>query len=380
MANPDLQNTSEIITAIASCLTEEPATNKAPARLDKTFEDFSKLDHISHAFLNGGFLAWYAYYVATQRSEVIKDSASRLSPSLLQHVVTEVSKITPNNSVRKRVDCILYNSHRGSKRSELLASNGIGMPSPLSPSSEPNSRPPKRTHHDYAQHDSTSPVLDAHDMAQVDDPSNTIPYGGAGQQNTVAARIADSVCWDEALELTTFEHDPRYEYVWPNAANLPFVFPHYMCTAIVKRAGKASIMASFPSDPASCRLVFDISATEVQHVAKELFGIHIQVVNGRRRLLYENGPTVKINRSVTLAGTAGASIDNLYGQMVGDAFRHSPRRMEEISMGELLSKCLEMVVWGTSDRPSRLYFMVEAERLAPIFTQLWQHPLTVMPS
>lgn len=216
-------------------------------------------------------------------------------------------------------------------------------------------------------------------MTQEKDFSDALPLGGAGQQNAAAARVAESASCNEALGLATFEIDPRYEYAWPKARYLPFVFPHYMCATIVKNAELAAIMLSYPTDPALCRLVFDISAGGVQHIAKELFGIHLQVIRGRRCIVFEYGATVEINSSVTLVGATVTSMDKLFGEMVGNAFRLSPGRMEELSTGEMLSKSLSMEVWSTSDRPSRLSLMLEAQQLASIYAKLWP-PTAVMPS
>lgn len=190
-------------------------------------------------------------------------------------------------------------------------------------------------------------------------------------QQDDATGFTHSASYDEVSELTTFEIDPRYQRAWPKAKNLPFVFPHYMCTAIVKRADTASIMLSFATDPALCSLVFDVSAAEVQHVVKELFNVHIRLADGRQCVISEHGPTMEIEGSVTLKGGDSVAVDRIFGQMVGTAFRYSPQRMNELSMGEMLSKSVSMKVSAMADRPGRLNFMVDAEQLGLIYERLW---------
>lgn len=118
---PHLQNSADhasvIIEALKSCLMEESATNKAPRGLDRALEALPQSDGVSRAFLDAGFLAWYAYFITTERNQSIKDLASGLSSPSLRYIVNEVSKIRPSDSLRKRIDHILSISNRGVKRS-----------------------------------------------------------------------------------------------------------------------------------------------------------------------------------------------------------------------------------------------------------------------
>jgi hypothetical protein len=107
-------DTSHLTATLTSCLTEERAITieKSPVGLDRALDTLHESDDVSRAFLKAGFVTWYAYFVATDET---KQAASRLSPAALQHVVNEVSKITPHDSVGERINHILF-CHRGNKR------------------------------------------------------------------------------------------------------------------------------------------------------------------------------------------------------------------------------------------------------------------------
>ncbi|KID96858.1 hypothetical protein MAJ_07244, partial [Metarhizium majus ARSEF 297] len=364
-----VDNPEKVKRALWRCLTEEQNTVKAPPGLDTALETLSSSDQISRAFLDAGFQAWYAYFLATDRDRGLQESIAQLSPSALHHIASDVSKIDAHDSVTRRIQHVLFGSD------QLLRLNNIELPvAPELPFSEPKPHPPKRPRLECVDQspcqprNSTGPLnlqfMNTDAITQREGVFDAVPQSGAGQQEIATSHT-------EAYELLNFDINSQYQYAWPKAKNLPFVFPYYMCTAIVKRADEAAVILSFPSDPSVCRLVFDISPTEVQHVAKELFGIRIRDENNRRCVVFEHGATMDIHGRTILRGAAVEALDRIFGHMVGAAFRQNPRRMEEISMGAMLSKCLSMEIWASVDRPSRLDFMVDAENLALIYQQLW---------
>ncbi|KEY75300.1 hypothetical protein S7711_08636 [Stachybotrys chartarum IBT 7711] len=334
---------SAIIQALRNCLIEIQSSDKAPSGFDRALESLSTPDPISRAFLDAGVQVWYAYFVASDHID-----AANLSPLDLQRVIAEVSKIEAHESVTRRIQCIFFRSDRAPKRRRILASNHVELPAPpTSPSPEPSpaKRPRVECEQHSPRHSTTGPDLHFAntDTMTLEDISDT-PHGR--QVSQLAAHPVDS-------KLPIFKINPDFEFAWPKAKNLPFVFPHYMCTTIDKRGDEASIMLSFPSHPALCRLVLDISATEVQHIAKELFGVHIREESGRRCAVFENGATMDINNSGTLKEGTAMPLDRLFGEMVGTA-------------------CLSMEIWAATDLPARLTFMVDAEKLFLVHSQLWQ--------
>lgn len=177
---------------------------------------------------------------------------------------------------------------------------------------------------------------------------------------------------DETRELPTFKPILRYECAYPKAKNLPFIFPHDLCITIVKRDDQASLMLSLPPDPGDCRLVLDIRAAEVQYFALQLFGVRIRVQDQQRVVVFQNGATMGILGSAKLEDTNAETWDTTLGQVVTEAVRHSPMRLDEASKGAILSKCLSMEIPGAAECPARLCLMVQADRLSFVYQQLWQ--------
>ncbi|KAI0163856.1 hypothetical protein GGR57DRAFT_489632 [Xylariaceae sp. FL1272] len=342
MENPD-DSASMIVEALRQCLTEETPSGKTPRGLDKALDAFSQSfphDRVLCAFLKQGFTAWYAYFLASGH---IKEITTLLSTPTLEQVAADVSQIGSSESVNQRIQHVLYYSDRGTKRCRILKSINVELPPRLLSSPDPDPDP-------------SSP-----------DASWTSSQGDEGPN--AGTELASP---NPALEWQTFEVDWRHQYAWPKARNLPFVFPHYLCTAIVKIRDTAAVLLSFPANPVQCRLVFDISAKEVQHIAKELFGVHIQTAHTRRFLVLESGVTVDINESIKLRGASNIAIDKLFGQMVGTAFRHGSQRLDELANGEMLSNSLTMKIWEAERSPGRLNFTVDAENLSTIWRGLWQ--------
>lgn len=184
-------------------------------------------------------------------------------------------------------------------------------------------------------------------------------------------RIVPSTSHMETSATIDFDINPQYHYARPKAKNLPFVFPPYACSAIVKDSGEAAILLSFPADPAGCCMTVDLMPAEVQHIARELFGIHVRESSEGKCIIFEHGATVVIKGSAVFKGADAAALERLFGQMVGTAFRLNPQRLEELAMGALKSNCLSMEVWEKPDHPGRLTFIMDAENMSLVYQQLW---------
>lgn len=174
--------------------------------------------------------------------------------------------------------------------------------------------------------------------------------------------------------------EPHGDFAWPKAKHLPLVFPHYLCTAILKRDDQASVSVSFPSDTAQCCLFFLIQPAEVQHMARELFGVFIRVMSKRRYVYLDHGANIEIEGCIKLRGTTGASVGKLLGDTVSLAFKHGPKRSQELSMGEMSSQALTMTIWDGEDSPGQFAILMERECLSQIYHQLWQEDTTSLTS
>lgn len=159
---------------------------------------------------------------------------------------------------------------------------------------------------------------------------------------------------------------------WPKARNLPGVFPTYLCRIIIKENGNAAITESFPKDPAECCLDLKIAANQVPHVAKELYGVHIDIVQGERSIILDNGVEVEINGTISLRRASNVAASKLFGPQVGMAYRSSSRFLSEQYLGEDLTRCVSMTVARDAHLPGSLSLNLDAENLTTIGYSLWQ--------
>lgn len=158
-------------------------------------------------------------------------------------------------------------------------------------------------------------------------------------------------------------------FAWPRALNLPIVFPHDMCTSIVKSDGLASVVLSM-KDPTNCYMTLEILPTSVQLVATDLFGVRIRFLSGQRHVYFENGATIHSAGVLELRGADATKIDNILGLLVAKAFRDSPRRVEESFSGELLSSAVRFEVADKAESSGRLSIILDVEQSITICRRL----------
>lgn len=169
-----------------------------------------------------------------------------------------------------------------------------------------------------------------------------------------------------------FDVDVHSQLAWPAASNLGFVFPTYLTSTVVKVNGDAWLRVSFVKDLAKCELEFFIFASEVQHVAKQLFDQHIATKGQRRGILLDNDVLVEFNGKLTLSGSPLEKVDKMLGIQAVEAYQLSPSRAEELNNGQTtITRCLSMEVWPEVDCPSRLRLRVEVGKLSSIASRLW---------
>ncbi|KAF4467288.1 hypothetical protein FALBO_5852 [Fusarium albosuccineum] len=380
-----------LVRALSSCLTEPQALNqlrRAPDGFDKAVETLHSSNGTSRAFQARGFWTWLAYFLATSRDNSIEQDLSQLPSPTLQYVITEVSKVGADSSLVTRIQHTFHTSRRAARRRKLFQDNNIKLPdlpsspaceppfsspephSPPSPresslqSSSPEPNPPKRLRLDPLQQNQDRQIGRSRDIPPNSTGTDVLQQGGVS-----GIRLARH---NDVRELPIFEPIPRYERAYPKAMNLPFVFPHDLCTTIVKKDGRASLMISIPPDPRDCRLVLDISAEEVQYFASGLFGVRIRIRNQQRVAVFENGTTMVILCSMKLEDAHALPWNKTFGDLVAEGVRQSPMRLDEASDGAILSKCLSLEIPGTADCPARLCLMVQPDRLSLIYHQLWQ--------
>lgn len=194
------------------------------------------------------------------------------------------------------------------------------------------------------------------------DPPEALARGGTSQPETDLAHEGP----------TWFEINQPSERRSPKSKHLPRVFPFYMCTAIAKGPDKAIVAAFFKPHRDLYQLVLDINGTEVQHVAQELFGVHVRGIHGGRYITLDHGPSMDINVTTTLKGSPDVAWEKLFGETVTTAIRQSQQRKNELSAGVVLSQCVSMEIWRDIDYPCQVTLTVDEECLVSVVRQLWE--------
>ncbi|KAL3952703.1 hypothetical protein ACCO45_012646 [Purpureocillium lilacinum] len=341
---------AEVVEILRQYLTEVQDTSKAPSGFDTALENLSG-DGITRSFLEAGFQTWFAFFLAADRDPKLQHSVEQLPLSTIRRIAKEASNIKAHPSMTARIQHILFGSNRGPKRCKLLTLNKTTLPEVLeAPRSEPRllKRPRiegVQQRHVPSSSSSAGPqdmcINDAAEIVQVEEHPGFVSGDDL---------IVPSTSHMETSATIDFDINPQYHYARPKAKNLPFVFP---------------------PDPAGCCMTVDLMPAEVQHIARELFGIHVRESSEGKCIIFEHGATVVIKGSAVFKGADEAALERLFGQMVGTAFRLNPQRLEELAMGALKSNCLSMEVWEKPDHPGRLTFIMDAENMSLVYQQLW---------
>ncbi|KDN60025.1 hypothetical protein CSUB01_10715 [Colletotrichum sublineola] len=359
------EHLSQYITQLTSSLTTPCSPTKAPDFFDRNLEaainesgsNFQKI------LLRAKFQVWFAYFLASQRGTV--SGLDCLQPTELEFVTAQIANISPHHTVQQLFSHLLDgDDQRKKKRRSLL--NSINVNIAEKPSS-PNERPSKRariSYQDLGTYLSGGPMVNT-DPSQrsATDTYNT----DHGDQGAAASQF------HAIYGLIGFDVDPRIQVAWPTASYLGFVFPAYLTSVIVKTDGKTAwLKASFPVDFTKCELEFFISPSAIQHVAKELFDIHIATRGQQRGILLDNDVFVEVDGSLTLTGSPLAKVEKLLGALATEAYQISRSRSDEVDNGQTgKTHCLSMQLWPELDCPSRLRLKVEVGKLSSMTERLW---------
>lgn len=240
-----------------------------------------------------------------------------------------------------------------------------------SPHTESVRQPPsKRVRSDYEEHSRPS-YLDTQPV--IDFAGAEVLYGNIVDVDATGQAASDhGRYWPESSNISPLVSTGSTEawskvvleagyFGWPRALNLPHVFPHDMCTSIVKSNGLASVVLSI-KDPANCCMTLEISSTSVQLIANDMFGVKIRFLAQRRHVYFENGVTVHSPGILELRGANASKIDHILGGRVGKAFRESSRRVEETLLGEELSSAVSFELDEKAESSGRLTIMLELEQ------------------
>lgn len=109
----------------------------------------------------------------------------------------------------------------------------------------------------------------------------------------------------------------------------------------------AAISMSFPYGPLKekieCQMSLEVTEDKVQHLARDLFGVRLEVNNGLRFLL-SGRAKVMPNPKLTLTGCERNVLSSTFGSETCAAIETSPRYLEEVKEYRGATECVSMVV------------------------------------
>lgn len=172
-------------------------------------------------------------------------------------------------------------------------------------------------------------------------------------------------------QLVTPEAPVDKSQVWefPDARNIPTLFPVWICSSIVKSDRVASIRAIFTDAPSHCTLEIDLFATRIPYIAMELFGALIIIENGGLVMRHKSG-TIISGEKFILLGADRQATERLLGK-VFTIISGGMQYRQEIDRGQRLTYLVTLEVKRDADRPSCLRVQSDQKTISTITAQLW---------
>lgn len=152
---------------------------------------------------------------------------------------------------------------------------------------------------------------------------------------------------------------------FPEPKYLPAIFPYQTCVSIIKTLQGASVYTS-----ERC-LELDILSSKVPYIARELFGIIIQIEHGRLHIRVDSGANATFN-AVMLTGANHDAAKKMLGQVYTAVHRDAHFVQEFDERGEVLTSYITLVMKCDAKDNSRLRIEGSASAMDWIVSQLWQ--------
>lgn len=156
--------------------------------------------------------------------------------------------------------------------------------------------------------------------------------------------------------------------VSPEAKNIPMLFPRQTCASIVKSDREASIRAIF-GEPLQCSLEVDIYSHKVPHIVKDLFGLHVEIEDGRLIMRFSTGASILIT-TLELSGADREGAERLLGTTFAN-ISSDALYVQEFEGGESVTNLVSLEINGNVQGQSCLKIRCSARTLSSISARLW---------
>ncbi|KIW10063.1 hypothetical protein PV08_11839 [Exophiala spinifera] len=316
------QDVSEIASIFAKPLTEEWTRRKTPYGFDKALQRAQGLpkEDTERILLDTGFKAWISYFLAGQgssnhyigRAEKLRaiDTLQKLSVESKKEVATHIINTQAHETVSAAIDRLLKRQENRSAESPKSIPGEIQLDLTLEqmPQSEASVSP--------NHNDAMTVEMNVESTTATREISNDLPVPSRSfKQQTVSD---------------------------PPAQLLPNLFPEYMCSTVKKDGDQAKVEMVFPYTLGMVCMSLVILSSKIQHVAMELFGVHVESEDGYRVIIEENGRRLTPQPELVISGAPDAAISKLLGSDMGNFIKVSPARKKELKQGIRITRFVTM--------------------------------------
>ncbi|KJZ71575.1 hypothetical protein HIM_09044 [Hirsutella minnesotensis 3608] len=289
-------------------------------------------------FLDCGFQAWLAYYLATHlqarhykgRRFVVETITAfdLLSLEDRTQVAEAVAAIECHATVKNAIRKLMASPKRRRKSLEHLHTRFDNVSSDVKGLCGEARLPTLATESVIASLGSV-----------VEEPSYTI--NAIDSTTTVHA--------DSPGSPTETQPPPAQEQTCTYASyhGIMAIFPPYICSALNSKDGKADVTMGFPHVrhyglKPYCLMSLVIKASEIPYIVMRLFKVHIGTGEGIRHFVLENGGRLLPVSGFQFQGALDGDIVGLLGSKISKAIAESPVREGELAEGIVATRCVSM--------------------------------------
>lgn len=308
------------------------ARKKIPKGMKKKFQQTRVAQKTATSrifFDNGGFKAWFTYFLATEGKAHFKGRRNRsdtiaafqqLPLADQANVARKVASKRPHPSVSNAIRNISEN-FQDAGMSQILLLLPFFIIRRLG-------------------------VLEArlNEVRQHSSPAESL-IGAIVSSRNVMSGIAE-----RSLESGTSQHLVLEE---ASLLGIAEVFDQYMCSAIRKDAiqsegsncFKAAVTMNFPFHGlVDCLMSLAIYETKVQYLAMSLFNVHVESAGQVRYVVLNEGAKLLPSPEMTLKGALDEAIVRTLGPEIHGAIQASRMRRKELEEGNNVTECVSMML------------------------------------
>ncbi|CAN8104472.1 unnamed protein product [Discula destructiva] len=138
------------------------------------------------------------------------------------------------------------------------------------------------------------------------------------------------------------------------------LFPSYLAGAVRREAGpghkvNAAVSITLPHRGwTGCTMMVEVISSKIDYIARELFGAHLEVVDGFRYLYLSEGAMATPDPRLVLRGCRLDVLRPFFGSYVADAIRITQACQRDIMEGRDHTSCVSMVINHAANSPAEV--------------------------